>query len=105
MLTAQAAKKSEIGEIFKNHDSLFLSAKSYETNILFVYLIYERLKGKESFFHPFFDSVSQSDLPYFWDDKTLDSLLPTEFKTNLMIERAKIGEEFDTYSKIIQVYP
>jgi hypothetical protein len=101
MLTVQGAKQSEIGEIFRNHDSLFLSAKNYETNILFVYLVYERLLGKESFFHPFFESVSQPDLPYFWDTKTLDSLLPSEFKTNLMIERAKIDEEFDTFSKII----
>jgi len=101
MLTVQGAKQSEIGEIFRNHDSLFLSVKNYETNILFVYLVYERLLGKDSFFHPYFESVSQPDLPYFWDTKTLDLLIPSEFKTNLMIERAKIDEEFDTFCKII----
>jgi hypothetical protein len=70
-----------------------------------MFIIYERLKGRESFFHPYFDSVSQPELTYFWDLKTLDTLLNTEFKTKLLAEKAKVAEEFETFSKIVEVYP
>ena len=49
--------------------------------------------------------LSQPEVTYFWDEKVLDMLFDSEFKTQLLIEKAKVLEEFETLQKIIQVYP
>jgi hypothetical protein len=84
---------------------LFLTSKSREQNILLVYLIYERLKGEQSFYHAYFDAVNQFDATYFWDEKVFDTLLNTEFKTAFSLERDQLKEEFETFIKVFQLYP
>jgi hypothetical protein len=81
LITIQRAKQSEIGVIFRNHDALFVTSRNCDHKILVVYLLFERRKGSASFFHPYFESVHQSDLTYFWDESILDKLLPSEFKS------------------------
>jgi hypothetical protein len=105
IITTQRAKESEIGIVFRNHDALFVATRHNDHNILIVYLIYERSKGSSSFFHPYFDSVRQTDLTYFWDQAYLDKLLPSEFKTLVMLEKSKLPEEYDTFRKLLAVYP
>ena len=55
-------------EVFKKHyDAVYLK--------LIVYVFYELLKGEASFFHPYFEVISETDLPMNWSDDEL-----TEFQ-------------------------
>ena len=45
---------SQIGHLFDNHDALFVTNNDRDTQIMTVYLIYEKLKGNESFYFPYF---------------------------------------------------
>ena len=44
-------------------------------------------------------------MTYFWDDAILEKLLPTEFKTALMLEKAKIPEDYESMRRLLAVYP
>lgn len=82
-----------------------MESRHAEQNVLLFYLVYERFKGPASFFAPYFDSVDQPEVTYFWDDKVLDLLLDSEFKTQLYETKKRLTEEYDTYKKIIELYP
>lgn len=73
--------------------------------MLLIYLVYERFKGPASFFAPYIDSVDQLEVTYFWDDKILDLLLDSEFKTQLLETKKRLTEEYDMFRKIIELYP
>ena len=57
-----------------NHDTLFLSTYDRECTILIVFLIYEKLKGEESFWKPYFDVVDALPVTGTWKKETLDRL-------------------------------
>jgi hypothetical protein len=57
IISTETAKNSEIGEIFKNHDEMFVTYQDRDMMILILFLIYERIKGEESFWHPYFEVV------------------------------------------------
>ena len=46
MITVEGAKNSDIGEIFKNHESIFIKNIDRDYLILITFLVYERLKGE-----------------------------------------------------------
>ena len=52
-MSVEHARASEIGEIFKNHDTLFVSSAYRDNLIVTVFLIYEKLKGDASFWEPY----------------------------------------------------
>jgi hypothetical protein len=45
MITVEGAKNSDIGEIFKNHESIFIKNIDRDYLILITFLVYERVKG------------------------------------------------------------
>ena len=49
------AKDSDIGYLFDSHDNLFEANAEREQNMIIVYMMYERAKGEESFYHPYFE--------------------------------------------------
>ena len=48
------AQKSPIGHLFDSHDALFVTNFDRDSTILIVYLMYERIKGPDSFYHSYF---------------------------------------------------
>ena len=67
--------------------SIFHHSEDGEDNCLYIFLIYERLKGEESFWHPYFETVAGLDLLMFWDD--LDILEDPELKLSTQVMRMK----------------
>ncbi len=57
IISAEHAKQSLIGHLFDSHDALFVTNYNRDQQILIVYLIYEKLKGADSFYHPYFEMV------------------------------------------------
>ena len=57
IITPEHAKASPIAHLFDCHDALFVTNYDRESTIIMVYIIYERLKGAESFYHPYFEMV------------------------------------------------
>jgi hypothetical protein len=74
LLTVERAKSSEIGNIFENHDSLFKANADRDFLILLVYIMHEHLKGKESFWFPYFDAIDPVEMTCFWKDEYIETL-------------------------------
>jgi hypothetical protein len=105
MMTCASAKNSEIGDIFKNHDTLFVSSITRDQNIMLVYLVYEKLKGEASFYHPYLDQVSQDPVSYFWAEELVDGILCPETRRAIKSGAEDMNEEFESFGKLIEVYP
>jgi hypothetical protein len=55
---------SEIGHILKDHPKVFLDNCNAEYQILIAFVLFEKLKGEDSFWFPYFEIAVQADLPY-----------------------------------------
>ena len=52
MISTELARHSEIAEIYRQFEDLFVANADRDFLTLVLYLIYERSKGKDSFWHP-----------------------------------------------------
>jgi hypothetical protein len=52
MISTELARNSEIAEIYRQFEDLFVANADRDFLTLVLYLIYERSKGKDSFWHP-----------------------------------------------------
>ena len=55
VISLTKARRSELAEVFKSHDDMFEANFYGALNILTVYVMYERSKGTDSFFHNYFE--------------------------------------------------
>jgi len=81
MLSVEHAKASELDVIFKSHDALFRANYERDSMIMVLYLMYEKLKGENSFYHPYFDSVALDPQSCLWDDQYVSKLVDLELKS------------------------
>ena len=68
IISTETARNSPIGHLFESHDGLFATNFDRDQMILVVFLIYEKLKGEESFFHPYIDMVEAETLAAYWPE-------------------------------------
>jgi hypothetical protein len=66
-MTVERAKSSEIGFVYSNHENIFKANEDRDFLILLVYVMHEYQKGKESFWHPYFNALDPTDLACYWD--------------------------------------
>ena len=57
VISVESARHSEIAEVFENHENLFCASVDRDSNTLVTFIIYERLKGHHSFWHPYFEAT------------------------------------------------
>jgi hypothetical protein len=62
--------------------------------ILVLYVIYERNKGKESFWHPYFDVVDPGVPACFWSEDSLKKIDCPELQRNLELSKEKIENDW-----------
>ena len=74
IISEDMIKASEIGYIVKAHPELFEDHYDQEYLVLIVFIMFEMCKGEASFWYPYFITVSESDLPYEWNDKEIEEL-------------------------------
>lgn len=72
MLTFNRAKilKSPIGHIIEEHPEVFDRCQEVDFSLI-AFIMYERLKGENSFWAPYWNIVNPSDLPAFWSDEDI----------------------------------
>ena len=71
IVSTEHARRSPIGELFPEHPNLFVTNSDRDTTTLIVYLIYERLKGEESFYAPYFNMVDSPLPTCYWSPDVL----------------------------------
>lgn len=67
LMTRLKALKSPIAEMLMNHDSIFVACQEREFNCLLAYVIYERIQGAQSFYHPYFEANPVDVSPCMWN--------------------------------------
>ena len=81
--------------IFTSHDSLFVANYYRDTLILVLFVMYERVKGEDSFWHPYLDVLSPGIPTCYWDQDILGKSDYQEFKWGLETSRGKFEVEWE----------
>lgn len=63
--------------------------------ILAIFLIYERCKGEDSFWHPYFETVQLVSLPAEWSDEKIERLVDTDLKANIKFFKKELAREWE----------
>jgi len=71
IISTKHAKESSIGHLFELHDNLFFTNSDRDTFILLVYIVYERLRGEESFYHPYLEMIDSRLHTTYWPDEII----------------------------------
>lgn len=91
IISVESARQSEIGDIFKSHETLFVSNVDRDYLILLVFTLYERVtKGEDSFWHPYFDAVEPGRYASLMDQDIIDLCDEPELKLNLKLNKDKL---------------
>ncbi|EGR32186.1 SET domain protein [Ichthyophthirius multifiliis] len=77
IITTKKIKESELKQIYKENPDIFSEKRNYdgESDMVAAFLIYEKLKGEDSFYYPYFQTVEKSYTIYDW---TIDEIQETE---------------------------
>jgi hypothetical protein len=70
-----------------------------------VFLIYERLKGELSFWHPYFEVVHVDEMTCHWDSEVLKKCDCPEMSMKLRYDAFKLDEDFEEIQKVVDLYP
>lgn len=71
LISVELARVSPISEVFKNHKELFTANIDRDFLILVTFLMYERMKGLDSFWNPYFDAVNPGLMTALWPDSVI----------------------------------
>lgn len=88
IITPQRARESEIGFIFEQYPKYFVSHDRAVDYILWVYVMYEKLKSTQSFFYPYFLAVGEPEMLMDW--KTSEKI---ELQDKFLLFEAKKQEK------------
>lgn len=83
-----------VGKILKSHEDTFVKHPDSDQLSLAMFLLYEYLKGEQSFWWPYMQVMNESDLTCFWSDEELDLLRDVELKHEALVYREEVLEEW-----------
>ena len=72
IITTEHARVSPIGHLFESHETLFVTNYDRDHYILMIYVMYEKMKGGDSFYHPYFDMVDPPLPTIYWPAEVLE---------------------------------
>jgi hypothetical protein len=70
-----------------------------------VFLIYEKLKGDESFWKPYFDVVEYQEPTCHWNKEVLDRLSSQETRWIISDQEVSMQTEWETLENLFKLYP
>ena len=73
--------------------------------ILVLFILYERNKGTQSFWHPYLDVVDPGLPACYWDEAYLGKIDCPELRMNLESIKEKIESDWSQLQKVILLYP
>ena len=76
-----------------------------ECSILIVFIIYEKLKGEESFWKPYFDVVEAQKPTSTWKTETLDRLDFQEARWLIKDQAVAMEQEWENFENLFKLYP
>ena len=105
LITTKIAQDHElIGPIMKEYPVVFEESQDWEYNIQIIFIMYERTKGKDSLWHPYFDLQPIVDTPLEWGPEDLAFIEDPSLVKE--IEDCKTIIEFDwkNFARIIKIH-
>ena len=73
-ITASVAKNSEIGHIFESYPYWYSGHSGAVDYIIWTFMVFERIKGPNSFWYPYFETVKEFELLMNWSKAELSEL-------------------------------
>ena len=104
-ISLEHAKQSELAPLYTSHDSLFVSNYDRDQLIIVIFLMYEKIKGKDSHWFPYIDYLDQEIPPCYWDKAIVDKSDNQHFMSQLKTGREKYDEEWEKIVNLLPVYP
>ena len=104
MLSTATARNSEIAEIYRKFEDLFVANHDRDFLTLVLYLIFERCKGKDSFYHHFFETAQLVEQPGLWEQEKVETLQDRELIANLKIFKENAAKEWGSLQGVIKMY-
>lgn len=104
MISTATARNSEIAEIYRQFEDLFIANHDRDFLTLVLYLMYERTKGKESFHHPHFEVAQLVDQPGLWEEEKTDKFQDRELRANLKAFKENANKEWSSLQNVIKMY-
>lgn len=105
LITTEHARESPIGHLFESHDALFVCNNDRDTCILMVYIIYEKLKGEESFYHPYLEMMDSTLHATYWPEEIIEKSDIKIFKLNLKDSKDKYEADWEKMMNFFSIYP
>jgi len=105
IISTEHARQSPIGHLFESHEALFVTNYDRDNNMLLVYLIYERLKAAESFYHPYFEMVDSPTPTVYWPEQVLGKCDLKITKDQLRDGKKRADEQWDKLRLFFEIYP
>ena len=73
-ITSEKARNSDLSVVYRSHLDIFQNHQERDFYVMVLFLMYERPKGEESFWHPYFEVCEVDHLPAFWPDEELNTI-------------------------------
>lgn len=105
MSSAKAKEDKALSKLFKKHEEIFTQDDSGDYNVLIVYLIRERLKGPESFFHPFLNLLDDIITGQSWDKKAMKFIEDPMFRGCIEESQLELESEWEAMKDVFEENP
>ena len=99
------ARAPELWEVYEKHPEIFKKHYDSEYLRLIVFVYYEMLKGDQSFYHPYFAVISETDLPMTWSEDELTEFQDQVLKITILNYKKEYEEEWILVKKTLDLYP
>jgi len=83
IISTEHARLSALGPVYDASPELFVMNQDRDICMLIVFIIYERLKGADSFYKPYLDVVDSPTPTCYWSGDLLQQSDFKEFRLNI----------------------
>ena len=105
IISTEHARASPIGHLFESHDNLFVCNNDRDTSILLVYIIYEKLKGQESFYYEYFEMIDATMHATYWPEEVIEKSDSKLFKLSMKDSKDSHEEDWEKTMNFFSIYP
>jgi hypothetical protein len=95
-------ERAVLKDLYERNPELFDQSYEISLSSLTIYIVFEILKGLDSFWFPFLRLVSKTDLPIVWNTKELNELQDEYFIGEIIDERIGINDFYDVFIKAMK---
>lgn len=99
------AEESEIADIYLQHPYLFSGHFESDAYRLYVFLMYEKLKASDSFYHPYFQVIQDSALLCDWSEEELSELQDPTLALEAKEDRTRINAIWTELREAVSSHP